>query len=71
MGEPAFIPKPGAVDEDDAVLMNLSFDPTTMKSSITIYDCKALSKGPICRIPLKGHVPFSFHCSFMDYYGPN
>ncbi|CDN10040.1 Retinal pigment epithelial membrane protein [Richelia intracellularis] len=53
-GEPLFIPRPNATDEDDGWVLAV------------ILDAKDLSREPIARLHLKHHIPYALHGSFTD-----
>ncbi len=69
-GEVVFVPKPNAVEEDDGVLLGLYFDPVKLESALFIYDAKQIENGPLAKIHLPRHIPFSFHCGWTQHYGP-
>ncbi|KAJ3087120.1 hypothetical protein HK102_011773 [Quaeritorhiza haematococci] len=69
VGEPIFVPDGKDGREDDGWLLCLKFDARTDKSSLMILDARKLEDGPIAELILKNHIPFSFHCSFVDAEG--
>jgi all-trans-8'-apo-beta-carotenal 15,15'-oxygenase len=59
--------------EDDGYLLNLVFDGRTRRSFLQVLDAQDLNKGPLARLHLKGHVPYSFHSTFFSgktFFGP-
>ena len=73
-GEVAFVATPisegGTGAEDDGVLLCLIFDPVELRTYFTVFDAKDIVKGPIARVKLGSHVPFSFHVNWEAYHGP-
>lgn len=64
VGEPIFVPKPGADSEDDGWLLTLVFDASCNRSDLVILDAANLNKPPVARLHLKHHVPYGLHGSF-------
>jgi len=62
MGEPLFVPRPGAVDEDDGVLLTVGTDPAGRYSELTVWDARTLDIAARVR-PGVG-LPLGFHGSF-------
>jgi all-trans-8'-apo-beta-carotenal 15,15'-oxygenase len=71
VGEPVFVPRPNAIDEDDGWVLSLVYNATRQKSELIILDGRDIEKGPIARLRLKHHVPYGLHGSFTpEYFGP-
>lgn len=64
VGEPLFVPRPGATAEDDGWLLMLMYDAAAHRSDVVILDGKNLQKGPVARLHLKFHIPYGLHGSF-------
>lgn len=63
-GEPIFVPRPGAMAEDDGWLLMLMYDATHHRSDLVILDAKDLNQAPVARLHLKHHIPYGLHGSF-------
>jgi all-trans-8'-apo-beta-carotenal 15,15'-oxygenase len=64
--EPLFIPVPGRSYEPDAAdepgwLLTEVYDGTTMTSYLAVLRAERLSDGPLAKIHLSHHAPFSYH----------
>ena len=59
--EPVFVPKPGAVAEDDGWILSYVYDPQRDRSDVVILEAQDFSAGPIATIRLPVRVPFGFH----------
>ena len=71
MGEPIFVPRPGAIEEDDGWLLVLLYNAERRCSDLAILDARNIEQGPIARLLLKHHVPYGLHGSFTpNYFGP-
>lgn len=62
VGEPVFVPRPQAEQEDDGWVLTLVYNAAREKSDLVILDGKNLQ--PIARLHLKHHVPYGLHGSF-------
>ena len=60
-GEPVFVARPGARAEDDGYLLSLVYDAGEDLSYVAIFDAVRLAEGPLARVWLGHHVPFTFH----------
>ena len=58
-GEVFFIPRPGAVEEDDGVVVTIVFDGVKKQSYLLLLDGKTFSEINLSYLPY--NVPFSFH----------
>lgn len=71
--EPLFVPNPAAADsaEDDGWLLALMYDYLKDRSALTIFDAKAIDRGPLCRLWFDHPLSHGLHGSWSDrYYGP-
>jgi carotenoid cleavage dioxygenase len=64
--EPAFVPRAGAVAEDDGYLLAPWWNRQTGLSELLIRDAASLSRERVARVRLPGRVPFGFHGSGAD-----
>jgi carotenoid cleavage dioxygenase-like enzyme len=63
-GEPVFVPRPGAKEEDDGVVMSIVLDSNSGKSFLLILDSRTFKE--IARALVPHHIPFGIH---GQYYG--
>jgi all-trans-8'-apo-beta-carotenal 15,15'-oxygenase len=63
-GEPNFVPRPQATAEDDGWLIGFVYNAERQCTDVVILDGQNLEQGPIARLKLKHHVPYSLHGSF-------
>lgn len=61
--EHRFIPRPGATEEDDGVLIGLTFDGRTKLSTLQILDGKSLKR--VATVPTGMKVPFPIHTTWF------
>ena len=61
VGEPVFVPQPGSQKEDAGWLLCEVLDGRTQHSALAVFDAQAIRSGPIARVKLEHHLPFSFH----------
>ena len=61
-GEPVFVARPGAEDEDDGVLLSVVLDSERETSYLLVLDARDLSEVATAEAP--HHVPFGFHGQF-------
>jgi beta,beta-carotene 9',10'-dioxygenase len=61
-GEPVFVPRPGAVDEDDGVLLAVGSDADAERSRLLVLSASSLE--PIARCDLALNIPLGFHGNF-------
>lgn len=64
-GEPYFVPRSGATDEDDGYLLTFVFDQATSRSEFVIYDARDAARAPVARVHLPVRVPYGFHGSWI------
>ncbi len=65
-GEPIFVPRPNAKDEDDGYLLVPVFDPKTGSSHEAIFDARRVSDGPIARAHHSQPIPPRFHGAWLE-----
>ena len=71
MGEPVFVPRPNATEEDDGWVLILLYNAERRCSDLAILDGRNIEQGPVARLLLKHHVPYGLHGSFTpNYFGP-
>jgi beta,beta-carotene 9',10'-dioxygenase len=61
-GEPVFVARPGAEDEDDGVLLSVVLDAVAETSFLLALDAADLRE--LARAGVPHHIPFSFHGQF-------
>jgi len=71
--EPVFIPRQGAVAEDDGYLMTYVYDSSKDTSDLIILDAQDLSRPALARVHLPARVPYGFHGNWVsdDQVSPN
>jgi all-trans-8'-apo-beta-carotenal 15,15'-oxygenase len=65
-GEPLFVPKQNAQQEDDGYLVTLVFHPTEGKTYLHIFDAATLEE--ISKAPLPHNIPLGFHGIFVEQH---
>jgi all-trans-8'-apo-beta-carotenal 15,15'-oxygenase len=68
-GETVFVPKPmvyysANCTQEPGWLLTLVYDVGADRSELVVFEAEGLADGPIARIPLRHHTPFSFHGSW-------
>ncbi|AFY35354.1 carotenoid oxygenase family protein [Calothrix sp. PCC 7507] len=66
VGEPIFVPRPDAKQEDDGWILTLVYDAAHHRSDVVILDASDLQKGAIAKLHLKHHIPYGLHGSFTS-----
>lgn len=64
-GEPVFVPRPGARDEDDGWLMTFVHDLGERRAELAIWDARDFARGYLARVALPRRVPFGFHGNWV------
>jgi len=69
-GETVFVPKPGIAYRADAKeepgwLLTLVYDLNQQRSELDVFEAEGLEDGPVARVLLDHHTPFSFHGSWL------
>jgi carotenoid cleavage dioxygenase len=68
-GEPYFVPREGAVAEDDGFLMSFVYDASENTSELVVFDAQDLTAPALARVHLPARVPFGFHGSWIPDEG--
>jgi carotenoid cleavage dioxygenase-like enzyme len=63
--EPVFVPRPGAVAEDDGWVLAYVYDAGTDRSDVVVLDAQDFGAAPVATIHLPVRVPFGFHGSWL------
>jgi len=61
VGEPLFVPRHGAAEEDDGWVLALVYDQTRNASEFLVLDARHIAGEPVARIRLPHRVPYGFH----------
>ncbi|KAB5553229.1 hypothetical protein DKX38_010540 [Salix brachista] len=61
----AFVPKEGALEEDDGWIITFVHDEDTNTSKVYIIDTNNFTSEPVAKITLPCRVPYGFHGAFM------
>ncbi len=61
-GEPVFVGRPGADEEDDGVLLSVVLDAAAERSYLLVLDARELTE--LARAEAPHHIPFGFHGQF-------
>lgn len=59
--EPVFVPRNNAAPEGSGWVLTEVYDSRTRKSHLAVLDGERLDDGPLARVMLRHHVPFSYH----------
>ena len=63
-GEPVFVARPEATEEDDGVLLSVVLDAAAERSFLLVLDAACLQE--IARAEVPHHIPFGFHGQFAS-----
>ncbi len=66
--EAYFIPQSrstGSGEEDDGFVITNVYNGRTERAQVLIFNAQQIEAGPICRIPLPGHIGYSIHGGFF------
>ncbi|MFT6435128.1 MAG: carotenoid cleavage dioxygenase [Candidatus Azotimanducaceae bacterium] len=63
--EPIFIPKEGALAEDEGYLMTYVYDGNTNTSDLLILDAQDMSRPALAKVHLPVRVPYGFHGNWV------
>lgn len=66
-GEPVFVAREDAREEDDGYLLSIWWNRATHLSELLIHDAGDLRRTPLARVELPSRVPFGFHGSWADH----
>ncbi|ACB52013.1 lignostilbene-alpha,beta-dioxygenase [Crocosphaera subtropica ATCC 51142] len=61
VGEPIFVPKPNATNEDEGWILVMVYDGDKHRSDIVILDGENIEKEAIATLHLKHHIPYGLH----------
>jgi carotenoid cleavage dioxygenase-like enzyme len=61
-GEPLFVARPGATDEDDGVVLSVILDARGEHSYLVVLDGRSFEE--LARADVPHHIPFGFHGIF-------
>lgn len=64
-GEPVFVPRRGARDEDDGYVLSYVNDPDRGATDLVILSAQDFAGHPLARVQLPGRVPLGFHGSWI------
>jgi len=64
-GEPVFVPRNAASDEDDGWVLSVWYDPAVNSSELAILDARNFGGAPVARIKAPHRVPFGFHGNWV------
>ena len=64
-GEGVFVPRPGAIAEDDGWLMTFVHDEAHDTSELVILSTQAMTDEPIARILMPQRIPYGFHGTWI------
>lgn len=64
-GEPIFVPRDGATEEDDGWVMVVWWDPKRNASEMVIHAAQDFDGEPVARLKLDHHVPLGFHGNWI------
>jgi beta,beta-carotene 9',10'-dioxygenase len=68
-GEPVFVARPGAADEDEGVILSVVLDAKKAASFLLILDAPSFRE--LARAKVSHHIPFGFHGNyFAETSGP-
>nr|6C7O_A Chain A, Apocarotenoid-15,15'-oxygenase [Synechocystis sp. PCC 6803 substr. Kazusa]6C7O_B Chain B, Apocarotenoid-15,15'-oxygenase [Synechocystis sp. PCC 6803 substr. Kazusa]6C7P_A Chain A, Apocarotenoid-15,15'-oxygenase [Synechocystis sp. PCC 6803 substr. Kazusa]6C7P_B Chain B, Apocarotenoid-15,15'-oxygenase [Synechocystis sp. PCC 6803 substr. Kazusa] len=65
-GEPIFVSHPGALEEDDGVLLCLIYKADLHRSELVILNAKDITAPAIATLKLKHHIPYPLHGSWAQ-----
>jgi len=70
--EALFVPREGSGERETCgYIAALCFDGARRRSFLAILDAEDVSQGPLCKLWLRHHVPFTVHGTWTtDYFGP-
>lgn len=64
-GEPFFVARAGASEEDDGYLMAFVYDAGRDASELLILDARDMAAAPLARVLLPARVPYGFHGAWL------
>ncbi|NJL99406.1 MAG: Apocarotenoid-15,15'-oxygenase [Synechococcaceae cyanobacterium SM2_3_2] len=70
IGEPLFIPQPGATQEDAGWISVMVFDASSKRSFVALLDAQTITAGTVAKLHLNHHVPYGLHgCFTPELFG--
>lgn len=66
LGEPVFVPRPGATAEDDGWILALRHDDDADESALVILDSQAFADAPVAEIVMPRRIPYGAHGNWMS-----
>ena len=60
-GEPVFVARPDATDEDDGWIITFVHDLGRASTEFVVLDAQEFERGYVAKVPLPQRVPFGFH----------
>ncbi|CAK9087903.1 unnamed protein product [Durusdinium trenchii] len=69
-GEPMILPKTGPQEELNAYVCTCVYDANVHKSFFAFFDAGNLAAGPVAKVHLPTHVPYSFHGDWVPGFVP-
>ena len=60
-----FVPREGAIAEDDGYLMTFVYDESTKTSDFIVLDARDLSQPALATVHLPVRVPYGFHGNWV------
>lgn len=64
VSEPVFVPARRGGGDDDGFVITQMYHPRQHRTEIVILDARHIDRGPVCRLRLRHHFPFAFHCTY-------
>ena len=65
-GEPVFVGRQGATDEDDGWLMTFVHDVTNDGAELVVMDAQDFARGYVAQVKLPQRIPFGFHGNWVS-----
>jgi carotenoid cleavage dioxygenase-like enzyme len=65
LGEPIFVPRDGATEEDDGWIMALRHDEAADESALVILNAQDFDGAPVAEVIMPRRVPYGAHGSWM------
>jgi carotenoid cleavage dioxygenase len=66
VSETPFAPRDGSIGEDDGYLVTFVTNLNSRKGECAIFDARDITRGPVCRIILPGHIPMGAHAGWAS-----
>lgn len=65
-GEAVFVPRPGAVAEDEGWLLTFVHDEESDTSELVVVDAQDITAGAVARVIIPQRVPYGFHAAWIS-----